>query len=78
MSEGLPSASFHGVVIPVATVVCVKELLEPLEELKVVLELLFGQLVHIDCLRGRKYQDVNILISKLNLVHIHFLESRLQ
>ena len=54
LSKRLPSPSFHGVVVPVATVVGVKELLEPLEELKVVLELCLHQLVNLNTLKDAR------------------------
>ena len=51
LTQGLPSPSFHGVVVSVPAVVGVKELLEPLQELKVVLELGLHQLVNLDALK---------------------------
>ena len=47
-----PAPDLQGAVLHPA-VVGVKELLEPLEELEIVLELLLGQLVYIYSLRGR-------------------------
>ena len=51
LTQGLPSPSFHGVVVTVPAVVGVKELLEPLQELKVVLELGLHQLVNLNTLK---------------------------
>ena len=60
----VPAAPGYAPVVVLAAVVGVEELLEPLEELKIVLELLFGQLVYINCLRGRISGYFNISISK--------------
>ena len=51
LPKRLPSPSFDRVVVAVSTVVGVKELLEPLQELKVVLELCLHQLVHLNALK---------------------------
>ena len=54
LSKSLPSPSFHGVVVAVPAVVGVKELLEPLQELKVVLELGLHQLVNLNTLKDAR------------------------
>ena len=57
LTQGLPSPSFHGVVVSVPAVVGVKELLEPLQELKVVLELGLHQLVNLNTLKDIRSED---------------------
>ena len=51
LPKGLTTTSLHRVVVTVAAVVRVKELLEPLQELEVVLELRLHQLVDLDALK---------------------------
>ena len=55
LPKGLPSPSFDGIIVPVPAVVGVKELLEPLEELKVVLELRLHQLVNLNALKEIRF-----------------------
>ena len=55
LTKRLSSPSFDGVVVPVPAVVGVKELLEPLEELKVVLELRLHQLVNLNALKEIRF-----------------------
>ena len=51
LPKRLTPTSLHRVVVAVAAVVRVKELLEPLQELEVVLELRLHQLVDLDALK---------------------------
>ena len=51
LPKRLTPTSLHRVVVAVAAVVRVKELLEPLQKLKVVLELGLHQLVNLDALK---------------------------